>query len=356
MSSPHATEPPPAWSLPRGVIVLLGTAAAVVVVAGLRGFADVVGPVFLALMLTVGVQPLLSLLERRGAPRWLAVLAGLVAVYTILLVLTGTIVVSVARLATLLPTYADDADALLEEVESWLTALGVGDDQLQSLLESFDPGSVFGVVQDLLTGLAGVLSNLLLIVLLLFFMGTDAAGFPDRLRAVAGQRPDLVRALHSFAHGTRRYLVVSTIFGLIVAVFDVGALYLIGVPLPLLWGLLAFITNYIPNIGFVVGLVPPALLALLDGGIRSMVLVVVAYSVINVLIQTVIQPRYVGDSVGLSTTLTFLSLVFWGWVIGPLGALLAIPLTLLAKALLVDVDPSTRWLSALIAPGGKREP
>ena len=111
-----------------------------------------------------------------------------------------------------------------------------------------------------------------------------------------------------------------------------------------------FITNYIPNIGFVLGLIPPALLALLQGGVRQAVLVIVAYSVINVMIQSLLQPKFVGDAVGLSVTLTFLSLVFWTFVIGPLGALLAVPLSLFAKALLVDADPDSRWLDQLIAP------
>ena len=155
--------------------------------------------------------------------------------------------------------------------------------------------------------------------------------------------------LVGFADGTRTYLVVSTVFGLIVAVLDTIGLALLGVPAPVLWGLLAFITNYIPNIGFVIGLIPPAVLALLAGGPGLCISVIALYCVLNVVIQTVIQPRIVGDAVGLSTSLTFVSLVFWAWVLGALGALLAIPLSLLAKALLVDVDPSTRWLSPLLA-------
>ncbi|HLM07752.1 MAG TPA: AI-2E family transporter, partial [Blastococcus sp.] len=122
---------------------------------------------------------------------------------------------------------------------------------------------------------------------------------------------------------------------------------IIGVPLPVLWGLLSFLTNFIPNIGFVIGLVPPALLALLEGGVPMMLTVVAVYCVLNLVIQSLIQPRFVGDSVGLSMTMTFLALIFWAWLLGPVGALLAIPMTLLFKALLVDVDPSGRWAIAL---------
>jgi AI-2 transport protein TqsA len=183
------------------------------------------------------------------------------------------------------------------------------------------------------------------------FMALDAVGFSSRLARVRRQRAEVVGALDSFVHGTRRYLLVSTVFGLIVAAIDTAFLWLIGVPLPLLWGLLAFITNYIPNVGFLIGVIPPALLALLEGGPQLMVTVIVAYSVINFIIQSVIQPKVMADAVSLSLTLTFLSLVFWSFVIGPIGAILAIPMTLLTKALLLDVDPNTRWMSSLLEGG-----
>ena len=203
----------------------------------------------------------------------------------------------------------------------------------------------------MLAGLASTFSNLLFLLFVVAFMALDAVGFSGRLSRARRQRADVVGALDTFVHGTRSYLLVSTVFGLIVAAVDTGFLWLVGVPLPLLWGLLAFITNYIPNVGFIVGLVPPALLALLEGGPRLMAIVIVAYSVINFIIQSIIQPKFVSDAVNLSLTLTFLSLVFWAFVIGPLGAVLAIPLTLLAKALLLDVDPNTRWISGLLVGG-----
>ncbi|WP_309229748.1 AI-2E family transporter [Blastococcus sp. TML/M2B] len=137
-------------------------------------------------------------------------------------------------------------------------------------------------------------------------------------------------------------------FGAIVAVGDGIALAILGVPAAALWGLLAFITNYVPNIGFVLGVVPPALLGLLAGGWGELTAIVVIYTLLNFVVQTLVQPRFVGDSVGLSMTVTFIALLFWGWVLGALGALLAIPLTLLVKALLVDVDPRGHWLDALL--------
>ena len=307
-TAPAPEETPQAsWSLPRGVIVLLGAGGAVLAAAGLRSFADIAGPVLLALILTIAVSPLRGVLTRRGIPGWVATLVALVAVYAILLGLAAALAFSVARLATLLPTYQDQFTELVDDVRRRLASMGVGEQQIQAALGRLNLGRLLGVLQGWLSALLGVFSNLAFIVVTLFFMGLDAAQFPRRLRLAATSRPDIAAALAGFARGSTRYLVVSTVFGLIVAAVDAAVLYWLGVPLPLLWGLLAFITNYIPNIGFVIGVVPPALLALLDEGLSTMLWVIVAYCVVNFVIQSIIQPKVVGDAVGLSTTLAFLS-------------------------------------------------
>ncbi|WP_269454070.1 AI-2E family transporter [Modestobacter italicus] len=337
-------------------MVLLGSAGAVVTIAGIRAFADLLGPVFLALVLTISVHPTLRRLQRRGWPRWLAVTVTTLAVIGFVLALALSLALAVTRLATLLPTYADRFAELLGQLNSTLSRWGIGEEQIATALDRIDLGALASLLEKLVAGLAGALSSVLFLLFLLLFMGVDAAGFPGRLRAVSTTRPAIVTALVSFAEGTRSYLNVSTVFGLVVAVIDTAALWLLGVPLPLLWGLLSYVTNYIPNIGFIIGLAPPALLALLEGGPRLMLVVIVVYSGVNFVIQSVIQPKFVGDAVNLSLPLTFLSLVFWTAVIGPVGAILAIPLTLLAKALLVDIDPNTRWLAHLVTSNAPDDP
>jgi predicted PurR-regulated permease PerM len=346
-STPSATNGT-GWSMPRGLIVLLGLAGLVVTVAGIKSFSGILAPTFLALMLTVAVNPLPAWLRGKGLPGWAAVTVALLAVYGILFVLVMSIVVSVARLATLLPSYADKLDDQIGNVQGALQDRGIGSDQAQDLLSHINAGTVFDFFTAILESAAGIFSDLFFLVTLLLFMAVDGATYKTRMGMLAGQRPDIAGALTAFAHGTRKYLIVSTIFGLIVAVIDAGALWAMGIPLPILWGLVAFVTNYIPNIGFVIGLVPPALLALLEGGPSLMLWVIVVYSAINVTIQSIIQPKFVGDAVGLSVTLTFMSMVIWTWILGPLGAVLAIPLSLLTKALLVDMDPSTRWADILL--------
>ena len=184
--------------------------------------------------------------------------------------------------------------------------------------------------------------------MLLLFLAVDGAIFGDRMARVRRGREPVLKALDVFARGTRKYFGVATIFGGIVAVLDGIGLLILGIPAAGLWALLAFVTNYVPNIGFIIGLIPPALLGLVTGGVDQMIAVIVLYSVLNFIIQSVLQPKFVGDAVGLTTTVSFLSLIVWAYIMGPIGAILAIPASLLAKALLVDMDPDAKWLELFL--------
>jgi AI-2 transport protein TqsA len=336
-------------ALPRGLLILLGIAAAVISVAGIRAAADLIGPIFLALVLTVAVHPLRGYAARLGVPPWAGTLVGIVGAYAVLLGLSLAVVVAVARFAQLLPEYEQQFNDLVADGVDRLQSFGVSQEQLNALTDGADLGQILDLAQSLLAGVLSLASDLFFVITLLLFMAMDAANLPAKLEQARSERSQVADALTSFARGTRQYLVVSTVFGFIVAVFDTAFLALTPVPVPLLWGLLAFITNYIPNIGFVIGLVPPAILALLEGGPDLMLVVIVVYSVVNFVIQSVIQPKFVGDAVGLAGTLTFLSLIFWGWTLGAVGALLAVPLSLLVKAVLVDVDPDSHWLSTMLS-------
>jgi AI-2 transport protein TqsA len=339
---------------PRALSVLVGLAALTISLAGLRGVSGIIGPAFLALVLIITVYPLRVWLVAHKVPGWLASLMLLLSVYLLLILVTLALVVSVGRLAVLVPEYAPQINGYVTDVTAWLQDRGVGSEQVSAIRDSFDVGSLVGVATNILSGILGVLSDLFFIATLLLFLAFDAAPTMKVVSAMGEHKPDMVEALASFARGTRSYMAVSAGFGFIVAIVDVGALLIMGVPGAFVWGVLAFVTNFIPNIGFVIGVVPPAVIALLEGGPGLMIAVIIVYTVINFVIQSVIQPRFVGDAVGLSATLTFISLVFWAWAIGALGALLAVPLSLLFKALLVEADPEARWTLPLIS--GKADP
>jgi AI-2 transport protein TqsA len=334
-------------------VILVGGAATVVVVAGVQAIAWLIGPAFMALIVVIAVAPVQSWLRRHGWPGWATTLVIVLLVYAILVALALGIIISVARLATELPQYASKADGLVSSATAQLAKLGVGPEQLHQAAASLNLGKLAGVLGSVLGGIAGLASNLVFLLALLLFLSIESGGAGDRLASIAADRPRITEALGHFAWGTRQYLLVTTVFGLIVAVLDSVALAILGIPLAITWGLLAFITNYIPNVGFIIGVVPPALLGLLTGGPQLMVIVIVVYCVLNFVVQSLIQPRFIGDAVGLSVTVTFLALVFWAWLLGPLGAILAIPLTLLAKALLVDIDPQARWADALLRASPK---
>jgi AI-2 transport protein TqsA len=330
---------------------------AVLVIAGLRSATSIVAPAFFALVITVAVHPIRGVVARRGWPGWSGVVAGALTAYAVVIGLGAAVVYSIAKFATLIPQYTDDFNDLVKSASAKLKDLGISQSTIENIEKSFDPSKLLGVVTDVLQSLASAASNLTVVILLLLFLAMDASNFPQKLSSSREGRPAAVSALQSFAHGTRQYLIVSTVFGFIVAVLDSAFLAFTPVPDPVLWGLLAFITNYIPNVGFIIGLVPPAALGLLIGGPGLMLLIIVVYIVLNFIIQSVIQPKFVGDAVGLSVSLTFLSLVFWVFVLGPAGAFLAVPLSLLAKALLVDVDSDSNWLQPLLSGGpGTPEP
>ncbi|MCW0213511.1 MAG: AI-2E family transporter [Pseudonocardia sp.] len=328
--------------------MLLGAAAVVVVVAGIQAVAWLIGPAFMALIIVIAVAPVQGWLRRKGWPAWATTLVVVLLVYGLLLVLAFGLIISVAQLATEVPQYAGKADGLVSSLTAELARFGIGPEQLATARDSLNLGKLAGLLGALLGSVAGLATNLVFLLALLLFLAVESGGAGARMAAIARDRPGVTEALGHFAWGTRQYLLVTTVFGAIVAVLDWVALAIMGIPLAATWGLLSFITNYIPNVGFIIGVIPPAVLALLTGGPALAVAVVVVYCVLNFIVQSIIQPRFIGDAVGLSVTVTFVALVFWAWLLGPLGAILAIPLTLLCKALLVDLDPQARWASVLL--------
>jgi AI-2 transport protein TqsA len=346
---PQPAEPAAAGpGLPRAFVLLGSGAAATVVIAGMRSAAWLLAPVFLAMVVVIAASPIPQWLRRRGVPNWLATTALILLVYATIALAVLVMAVSVARLASLLPTYAGRADDLVGGLTSTLSHFGVGPDQVRHAASGLDFDQLAGLVESVLGAATSLAGNLVFLLSLLLFLSFESATADVRRARIAADRPAMARAFAGFVPNTRRYLVVTTVFGLVVAVLDTVGLFAMGIPLAVLWGLLSFLTNYIPNIGFVVGLLPPAVLALLEGGWGRLLGVVALYGVLNFVVQSVVQPRFVGDAVGLSSTVTFLSLILWSWVLGPIGAILAVPLTLLVKALLVDSDPRATWVNAMI--------
>ena len=342
------------------MLVLVGAGGAVLALAGMQAASSVLAPTFLAVTLVITISPMQRWLLARRVPTVVVVVLSVLVLYGLVLGLVAVLVLSLVQLVAVLPDYFDQFQALYSDAVAGLDGMGLSNETISTAVSQINPSSIFGYatgfLQQLLSGLSSVASLVVLLLTVLLFLAADATSAPRRLALVATSHPQIAQVLASFAAGVRRYWLVTTVFGAIVAALDVVALLWLGVPLALTWGLFAFITNFIPNIGFFVGVIPPALIALLEGGPSLALTVLAVYVVLNVVIQTVIQPRFVGDAVGLTSAGAFLSLIFWSFVLGPLGALLAIPATSFVKAVLVDADPSARWLDAVVSstPGRDR--
>lgn len=304
-------------------------------------------PTFLAITLVLAGLPLQRYLAR-FMPAFLASMLMMLTLFAVLLALLGSLVWAVWVAADELPRYSEQFNDLYNSSIAWLTNFGLSEQQIRDAFGNITPSTIIGYIQTAASSISGAGTQLTILIIALFFLCFDIPSLSRRWEYVAARNPAMAESLEDFSAGVRSYWVVSTVFGLLVAILDYIALLILDVPLAAVWAVLSFVTNYIPNIGFVLGLVPPVLFALLIGGPQTAIWVIVVYSAINLIMQSFIQPKFTGDAVGLTPTVTFLSLAFWSMIAGPLAAILAVPLTLAFKALFIDPDPKMKWFSAFL--------
>ena len=336
----------------QGESIAITIATLVISGVGVYCARDLIGPAFFALTLVITVRPLVSLASRHHVPRPVSAIGAILLIYAFVLMMFAALGIAIAQLVDTLPDYAVKFQAIWGGIQEMLARFGVDQSALfGQISQAMDTGRIVMVAQGLLAQITNFGSILSVMALTVIFLMFDMSRIEVRAQALTILKPGIARALADFAGAVRSYWLVSTVFGLIVEVFDVIALGFLGVPMAVTWGVLSFITNYIPNIGFFLGVIPPALLALVDSGPWTALWVVVAYSVLNFVIQSLIQPKFTGDAVGLNTTTTFLSLLFWSQVIGALGTILAVPLTLFVKCVLIDSDSRSRWVGIFLSAG-----
>jgi len=331
--------------------IILTVAGVVVALAGMKAMASILAPTFLTLFLVITFRPVSVALQRRRGPRIVTMLLTMVIIYGVLIVLGLTIYLSITKFASTLLAQPEKFQDLVTDATNALHSLGVTSLDTSTLTDLVSPARIASLATSLVSASAAVASVLALIVALVFFMAVDADSFSRRLDLVVRFRPATAAAFLDLGRTTRSYYIVAASFGAVVAVVDWILLLLVGVPDAWLWALLAFVTNFVPNVGFILGLIPPAVLALVTIDWQAALIIVIAYCLINVVIQVMIQPMVVGDRVQLNSTLTFLALIVWTFVLGWLGAILAIPMTLLVRALFVDSYPKLRWVRDLFGGG-----
>jgi len=328
--------------------VLLTATCFVILVAGMRAAGSILVPFLLSLFIAIICAPSLFWMERKGVPMVVAVLSIIVGIIGLGLLLTVVVGTSVTDFSRTLPFYQERLSTKTAGLISFLQGLGL-DVSKELITDYFDPGKLMKVAGDTLTGLSGLLSNILFIMLTVIFILLEASGFPQKLRAAVKDPEESLGRLSTFTESVNRYLAIKTFTSLMTGVLIWIWLWILGVNYALLWGLLAFLFNYVPNIGSFIAAIPAILMAFIQLDARAGLLASLGYIAVNVAVGSVIEPRFMGRGLGLSTLVVFLSLVFWGWVLGPVGMVLSVPLTMIVKIAL-ESSEETRWVAVILGP------
>lgn len=337
----------------QGTKALLVTASLVIIVAGLKAATPVVLPVVVAFFLSLLSFPLLHWLMRHRVRLPLALLVTVLAVAALLTAFGFLISSTVSNFTQAAPLYVE---RLMAKARAFLETLEARDIEIKDwlALEPLDPGFMVerlgGILGGTVLGITSAVSNVTLVLVIMICMLAEGAGLAEKLQRALGRGESTIQYFATITREVQRYLVVKTAVGLMTGVIVWGWAALLKVPFPLLWGLVAFVFNYIPVIGSILAAVAPVLVTLVQYGIGRAALLALGYLAVNFLVGNVIEPISMGRSFGLSTLVVFLSLVFWGWLWGPVGMLLSVPLTMVIKIML-DNSPKMRWLALLLEPG-----
>lgn len=330
-----------------GARFLLVLACAVIVTAGLRAAAPILLPFALALFLAILSLPIMIGLQRRGVPTPLAVLLAVfvdIAVFAVIVLLATQ---SVADLEEKLPRYAARLANLFQAWMASLEARGIPVQEYVST-ELVSVGAIMDYVGAMLGRIAAFLSSAFLVILVMVFILAEASIFPAKFRAVLGKEGEDLGRMTKITGEVLEYLAIKTLVSLATGLTVGLWAWFMGLDFPVLLGLIAFVLNYVPTIGSIIAAVPAIILSLIQfGTLGHAVVVVIGYLGVNIIFGNLIEPQLLGRRLGLSTLVVILSLMFWAWVWGPVGALLAVPLTMVVKIMLENTQ-DLRWVAVLL--------
>ena len=338
--------------MPRRSSAIVIAAAVVVIIYGMQFAKALLVPFLLAAFIAmITVRPVLFL-QKKGVPAVLSALA-IVALVMLILAIVGTVVGrSIAEFTAALPSYQQRLDNLVADVLAFTAEHLNGDDSIQELGDLINPGRVMGFVTVFLNAIRGVLTSVFLIFFTVVFILLEASQLKTKIEAAFGTTAAELEGPRAFLVNLERYLAIKTLVSILTGFLAFLLTWSVGLDFPLLWGMLAFLLNYVPTIGSIIAAVPAILLALIQLGVPEAGAVLIGFVVINLSFGNVIEPRLMGYGVGISPLVVFVGLIFWYWVFGPVGMLLSVPLTMTVK-LLLESDEETRWVAILL--GSERD-
>ncbi|MHA7879995.1 MAG: AI-2E family transporter [Saccharospirillum sp.] len=335
--SPIAEAP-----LSRALVTL---AAIVIILTGMRFSQPILVPTFLAAFLAVLTSPAVTWMVRHKVPLAFAIGLVVTLVFAFTFVLGGLVASSAEDMVRSIPEYERQLDEWLESLRNrfpWLAA-----DVRSSLQSMAPPDNFIAFAGRLFSGVGSILIAAILMIFILIFMLYEGQSLRSKMRRALGN-DDSVEYMRRFTRLVQRYLVIKTLVSALTGLTVWALMAAIQVDFPILWGTFAFFMNFIPNIGSLIAAIPAVILAGLQQGLPGFVMCSVGFGLINAVIGNIMEPRLMGRSLDLSTLVVFLSLIFWGWVLGPVGTLLAVPLTVVVKIGL-EVYPKSRWIAILLS-------
>jgi AI-2 transport protein TqsA len=328
---------------------LIAVAAVVVIVAGIRSASPIFVPFLLAGFISLLCAPALFWLQERGLPTAIALLVVLLGLFGIGAALGSLLGTSINEFTRSLPAYQARFATVVDQVTATMSNFGVDLGDATSEANPFNPKATLGLVGNLAGNLGSLLNNAFLLFLTVCFILLEASSFPHKVREAFGHSPEVDDRMTEIGESIRRYLGIKTLTSMLTGFLAYAILIVLGVKFAPLWALVAFLLNFVPAIGSVLAAVPAVALALVDNSGQVAMLVAAGYIGINISIGSFLEPRVMGEGMGLSPLVVLLSLIFWGWVLGPVGMVLAVPLTVILRIMLLT-QPHMVWIAVLLGP------
>lgn len=329
------------------VKVLIILASVVIVLAGIKTASAIVVPFLLSLFIAMACTPIIQLATRYRIPKGISVLLVIAIIVVLGFMLAGLVGQSMNEFSERMPEYRLQIEQKFLVLAEQLAEFNISLDK-QQLISYLDPSVAMGMATNLLSSLGGVLGNFLLILLTVIFMLFEADSIPKKIHFALDDPQMKMQRVDKVLLSVKNYLAIKTMVSMFTGLLVGAWLYFLGLDHFLLWGVLAFLFNFIPNIGSIIAAVPAVLLAMLQLSLPEAGLVALGYVVVNTVMGNLVEPRYMGKGLGLSTLVVFLSLIFWGWLLGTVGMLLSVPLTMIVK-IMTESREETHWLALLLS-------
>ncbi|EBW6088046.1 AI-2E family transporter [Atlantibacter hermannii] len=344
--NPNLTSPP---TDKVGLHMLQKLAALVIILAGIHAAADILVPMLLALFFAIVLNPLVTWFLRRGFNRTMSITIVVVVMLVALTLLFGVLAASLNEFIAMLPKYNKELTRRLLDLQEIFPFLNLHVSP-ERMLKRMDSEKVMTYATTLMTQLSGAMASIVLLVMTVVFMLFEVRHLPYKLRFALSNPQIHIAGLHRALKGVSHYLALKTLISLWTGFIIWLGLELMGIQFALMWGVLGFLLNYIPNIGSVISAIPPMIQALLFNGVYEFVLVGSLFLVVHMVLGNMVEPRMMGHRLGMSTLVVFLSLLFWGWLLGPVGMLLSVPLTSVCK-IWMETTVGGSKVAVLLGPG-----